>query len=190
MAVRRFQRGVFPRGARLTYGKGETDMARHGENIRKRKDGRWEGRYKTYSERKKRHIYRSVYASTYEQVKEKLAAAKLTLQKNLDSGGGLRRSAAQQSARRAAAGLLLSDAAMAWLREKEKQCKYSTYIKYEAVYRVHLSAFFSCHSLADAESGAFFTEISDHISLNLLSESLQKSICCVANQIFQYIRDI
>lgn len=27
-------------------------MARHGENIRKRKDGRWEGRYKTFDEKR------------------------------------------------------------------------------------------------------------------------------------------
>ena len=36
-------------------------MARHGENIRKRADGRWEGRYLTYSEVKQQQIYRSVY---------------------------------------------------------------------------------------------------------------------------------
>ena len=32
-------------------------MARHGENIRKRKDGRWEGRYPVYSEEKGKKIY-------------------------------------------------------------------------------------------------------------------------------------
>ena len=34
-------------------------MARQGENIRKRKDGRWEGRYPVYSQEKGRNIYRS-----------------------------------------------------------------------------------------------------------------------------------
>lgn len=29
-------------------------MARHGENIRKRKDGRWEGRYQVYDQESKR----------------------------------------------------------------------------------------------------------------------------------------
>ena len=33
-------------------------MARHGENIRKRKDGRWEGRYPVYSEEKGKKMRR------------------------------------------------------------------------------------------------------------------------------------
>ena len=51
-------------------------MARHGENIRKRKDGRWEGRYLVYSEAKGRTIYRSVYGSSYEEIRKKLTAEK------------------------------------------------------------------------------------------------------------------
>ena len=52
-------------------------MGRHGENIRKRKDGRWEGRYKVFSETKGRHYYRSVYGHAYDEVKEKLFKARL-----------------------------------------------------------------------------------------------------------------
>lgn len=51
-------------------------MARHGENIRKRKDGRWEGRYLAYSEEKGRKLYRSVYGRTYWEAKEKLILQK------------------------------------------------------------------------------------------------------------------
>ena len=50
-------------------------MARRGENIYKRKDGRWEGRYKCgYCDNKAK--YRSVYAHTYQEVKEKLQKQK------------------------------------------------------------------------------------------------------------------
>ena len=42
-------------------------MARHGENIRKRKDGRWEGRYPVYNANKKKQVYCSVYGKTYEE---------------------------------------------------------------------------------------------------------------------------
>ena len=54
-------------------------MARRGENIHKRTDGRWEGRYmlSTPTGRKQR----SVYAKTYAKVKEKLAVAKETAKK-------------------------------------------------------------------------------------------------------------
>lgn len=51
-------------------------MARHGENIRKRIDGRWEGRYLIYSNEKKRSLYRSVYGKSYEEAREKLIAQK------------------------------------------------------------------------------------------------------------------
>lgn len=54
-------------------------MGRHGENIRKRKDGRWEGRYKMFDINKDKHIYRSVYGGTYEEVKEKVWKARLGL---------------------------------------------------------------------------------------------------------------
>ena len=46
-------------------------MPRRGENIRKRKDGRWEARYiKRYNSDGKA-IYASVYAKTYFEVKKK-----------------------------------------------------------------------------------------------------------------------
>ena len=51
-------------------------MARHGENIRKRKDGRWEGRYSAPDNLTGRKRSHSVYARTYEEVREKLVSAK------------------------------------------------------------------------------------------------------------------
>lgn len=51
-------------------------MAKRGENIRKRADGRWEGRYiEAYSSNGKA-VYRSVYGRTYAEVKEKLSLNK------------------------------------------------------------------------------------------------------------------
>ncbi|MBR6670998.1 MAG: hypothetical protein IKL31_09720 [Ruminococcus sp.] len=43
-------------------------MARRGENIYKRKDGRWEGRYKAGYDVNGKAKYRSVYAKTYQDV--------------------------------------------------------------------------------------------------------------------------
>ena len=51
-------------------------MPRRGENIRKRNDGRWEGRYiSTYIDSKAK--YSSVYGKTYAEVKEKLLLKKV-----------------------------------------------------------------------------------------------------------------
>lgn len=50
-------------------------MSKRGENIRKRKDGRWEGRYEKGRNFKGAIIYGSVYGKTYREAKEKLTLA-------------------------------------------------------------------------------------------------------------------
>lgn len=50
-------------------------MSKRGENIHKRKDGRWEGRYEKGRNFKGAIIYGSVYGKTYREAKEKLALA-------------------------------------------------------------------------------------------------------------------
>ncbi len=50
-------------------------MSRRGDNIRKRKDGRWEGRYKRGRSADGSLLYGSVYGKTYHEVKEKLSKA-------------------------------------------------------------------------------------------------------------------
>ena len=50
-------------------------MSRKGENIHKRKDGRWEGRYKKGYTDSGKLIYGSVYAKSYREAKEKLHLA-------------------------------------------------------------------------------------------------------------------
>ena len=47
-------------------------MSRRGENIRKRKDGRWEGRIITGYHDDGKAIYKSVYGKTYMETKEKM----------------------------------------------------------------------------------------------------------------------
>lgn len=51
-------------------------MSRRGENIYKRKDGRYEGRFPSGKDKNGKTRYTSVYAKTYHEVKTKLADAK------------------------------------------------------------------------------------------------------------------
>ena len=51
-------------------------MARKGENIYKRKDGRWEGRYIQNRSENGKAIYGYIYGKTYKDVKSRLAIAK------------------------------------------------------------------------------------------------------------------
>lgn len=50
-------------------------MPKRGENIHKRKDGRWEGRYKKGYNSNGAVLYKSIYGKTYREVKEKMALA-------------------------------------------------------------------------------------------------------------------
>lgn len=61
-------------------------MARRGENIYKRKDGRWEGRYKCGYDAAGKIRYRSVYAKTYQEVREKLQKLKSAVVNYVSSG--------------------------------------------------------------------------------------------------------
>ena len=55
-------------------------MAKHGENIRKRKDGRWEGRFIKGRKSDRTAIWGYIYGHSYAEVKEKLAIKKMEVQ--------------------------------------------------------------------------------------------------------------
>ena len=55
-------------------------MSKHGENIRKRKDGRWEGRYIKGRKSDRAAIWGYIYGHSYTEVKEKLAIKKMEVQ--------------------------------------------------------------------------------------------------------------
>lgn len=52
-----------------------------GDNIYKRKDGRWEGRYKDGFNNEGKRKYKSIYGKSYQEVKEKLNKIKVMEQK-------------------------------------------------------------------------------------------------------------
>lgn len=162
-------------------------MARHGENIRKRKDGRWEGRYKAFDEKKGGTVYRSLYGRAYEEVKEKLFKVR-----SLPAGPGTdiriteKKTDGTEGVPYPDGAVLFSRAAEQWLAEIKKKRKYSTYVKYEAVYRTHLERQAGPCVLSAEKAPECFAKIFDHLSEKEWSGSLQKSICCVANQILNY----
>lgn len=53
-------------------------MPKRGENIHKRKDGRWEGRYIKARNENGKAIYNSVYGKTYREVKSKMSSIRNT----------------------------------------------------------------------------------------------------------------
>lgn len=157
-------------------------MARHGESIWKRKDGRWEARYQAGGAKGGRKTYRSVYGSTYDEVKKKRDAAIQAAEKAPD----------HEAARAPGTGdtlglsILFSEAAEQWLEKTASRRKHSTYIKYSNVYRLHLEGTLGSFLLSDTLDPGLQEKISDHLSVDSLSDSIKKSVCCVANQILTF----
>ncbi len=147
-------------------------MARHGENIRKRQDGRWEGRYPVYSAEKQKKLYRSVYGKTYAEVK-----TKLTTQKNLLKTSSDRRSLPCFFA----GNFLLTDLAKAWLEEVKAQRKPSTFVKYRLLYQRYMKTLFQNVRLSELTESFVKARISPS-----LSESIQKSLYCMINQTLKF----
>lgn len=188
-------------------------MARHGENIRKRSDGRWEGRYKIYNEEKGVYMYRSVYGRCYEEVREKLTTQK-NLLKNLPGEDlSIEHADTEHTDHETdnAGKMLFGDMAEEWLAQIKKQKKPSTYEKYGLIYRKYLEEVFRDAALSDmtdhfvreklegvlAGSKLSAEEISGNkpsgkelsdgkLSDNEMSGSLKKSIYCVVNQVLKY----
>ena len=108
-------------------------MPRTGENIYKRKDGRWEGRY--IKERNSgKAKYGSVYARSYREVKKKLEDAKQEVDKKKPS---------------AMAGRKMSDIGKNWLSEISGSLKESSSNKYEDILRCYIFPEFGENELSE-----------------------------------------
>lgn len=101
-------------------------MAKKGINIYKRRDGRWEGRYKNGFRADGKPKYRSVYARTYGEVREKLLKLKSAEQKNITP-----------------CSLTVEYLFDEWLNMKKSCIKDSTTANYVFKINKHLKPFFS-----------------------------------------------
>ena len=144
-------------------------MPRKGENIRKRTDGRWEGRYikKTNGIQKSC----SVYAKTYTEVRVKLLEAKMECQ-NISLTAIPNKNNME---------LKIDFLAEQWLLFVKREKKYTTYQKYKSIYQTYIQAQIGTQTIATLDS-----KIVEKIRTSILSESILKSIYCVLNQIVTY----
>ena len=98
-------------------------MARRGENIYKRKDGRWEGRYKSGVKADGTAKYSSIYGKTYAEVKAALSEKRVntavsTVPKNLT----------------------FNNLFTMWFSDIRLKVKESTYMNYQMKYEKHISS--------------------------------------------------
>lgn len=100
-------------------------MARTGENIYKRKDGRWEGRYIAYYDNSGKAKYKYLYAQTYSEVKAKLLCAQMNCKIATEK---------ENIKDKEIYTFWLDE----WLRIKKTRVKESTYIRYRNTIENHI----------------------------------------------------
>lgn len=156
----------------------EEIMARKGENIYKRKDGRWEGRYRIPQALGTKISYRSVYGHSYREVREKLILRKQALMQPAGKKTQLPPM------------LTLGDAAGLWLEENRIKWKESTYATYRSITEKHILPLWGTQP-----AGIFLTEkqlsFPEHPERkekgNTYSGTYQHQIHVIAGQIFRFL---
>lgn len=152
-------------------------MPRRGENIHKRKDGRWEARYKKGIDINGKTTYGSVYANTYREVKEKLQRK----QQNLAAGFV---SAKEYYTFR--------DAACLWLKDSQLSLKGASVYRYENLLNTHILPAFGNQRISQLTG----TDINAFLATKLvsgrvdgkggLSPSYVRSIMLVIKAVLSY----
>ena len=167
-----FTPSIFPSNdAMKAYNKKQkrmVKMSRRGENIYKRKDGRWEGRYKPDAFSGK---YKYVYAHTYKEVKEKLT----DLKTNPPSKSNKK--------------ILTSNLCEQWLEFKKQDIKESTYIKYRNIISKHLKPILGnpyINSLKNEDTQKYVLLLKN----KGLSNKSVRDILSVMSAIFKYAQKI
>lgn len=153
-------------------------MPRRGENIFKRKDGRWEARYVKEITADNRKKYGSVYANTYTQVKEK----RKSICKLLNEQKSISKIPDNESL-----GYFIEE----WLNFNKIRLKSSTYAKYYHTINNYLLPFFKDIKIKDLNNKMIetFTHnlLAKGIMGNPLSPKTVKDILILLKTIIKYI---
>jgi hypothetical protein len=153
-------------------------MPRRGENIHKRKDGRWEARFiEFYSPKTRRAHYKSIYARTYREVKEKLKKAFSTNEKQVGT-----------PLKFVSMPLLCAE----WLEGVKISLKESTFARYYALITNHISPHFVEHDTRAIDEEAIIAFITAKTNCGRLdgrgglSPKTVHDIFMLLKQILQY----
>lgn len=123
-------------------------MPRKGENIYKRKDGRWEGRYIKEYDIDNKAKYASVYAHSYQEVKNKLIIAKNNSVYPKQSSNSN----------------ILNFYAVEWLKTVEPQIKRSTFVKYTNTINNHIIPLLGNKKIKDITTDVVKNYVSQKLS--------------------------
>lgn len=146
-------------------------MPKRGENIRKRKDGRWEARYKDENGK-----YKSVYGRTYKEVKEKSLSQQNTKEKRTAGAENLSPPV-----------VLFHSVCEEWLAFKKKKIKISSYCTYSTIVHNHLIPFFENTDIREIDFQEKIVSFIEQKAQENLSEKRIKEIIQRLKQIIKFM---
>lgn len=142
-------------------------MPRKGENIYKRKDKRWEGRYIKCRDENSRAIYGYVYGKSYLEVKNKLRDRKQTA-----------------SVPKADKNVIFKDYASEWLEIKKNNVKPSSYARYNTILQKHILPVFGNTEVTDI-SNTMVQEFICRLKKGGLSDKSVSDILCILKSVLK-----
>lgn len=154
-------------------------MPRRGENIRKRKDGRWEARFPKGKNEKGKTIYGAVYGSTYKEAKEK--RRQRLENPPVDQANGTDNSF----------GNLLT----LWIADNKVRLKASTLYRYQYLIDTHILPEFGIRSIDSITSTVINSFLSDKLEHGRLdgsgglSAAYVRSITLIINSALRFGMD-
>lgn len=162
-------------------------MPRRGENIRKRNDGRWEGRYR-HKDLDGTYKYKSIYGKTYREVKERMS--EMYSYANVNTGelfGDNMRQA--QTIECGKTNMLFIEVSEKWLAYMAETKKYSTYIKYFKLYERHIKEALQKSYILDISNELISQRIFEANEHQKFSTNMKHSILAIVNQILKYANE-
>lgn len=157
-------------------------MARTGENIYKRKDGRWEGRCIIAYDKNGKAKYKYVYAKTYKAVKDKLLS--VLSQKKTDISSPNKATDKQK----------FENTLDEWLSHKKISIKESTYVRYKNSIENHIKPRLGGYDIAKIDTAIienFVSELFENGKINAqggLSAKTITDIMIVVKEVFGFAR--
>lgn len=148
-------------------------MSRKGENIYKRKDGRWEGRYKKGTAANGKILYGSCYGKSYREAKERLESCKVMALTGCDN---------PRHVEVKRFGAYCDE----WLTVRKNKVKESTYAKYAAALKNHIKPYFGGY-FPDEITTELTADFVDHLLVGkALSAKTAKDLAVLLKTVLKY----
>ena len=160
-------------------------MPRRGENIRKRNDGRWEGRYR-HREADGTYKYKSIYGKTYREVKEQMRVVLSSHNVSNDQYPPVGQFSGSECDKNTTC---FNEAAEKWLIHIQEDRKYSTYIKYLKLYEHYIKDALQETDIEEISNRLITQKIFDSEQKQNISANMKHTIIAVINQILKYANE-